>query len=178
MAADDAPSDDDGGTEGQRSAPALEGLDARVGLQWGLRVVLVAAVLGAIAGGAVWALLGTPDRAATLAALVAGAALALGTAYALLLYRSWGFRVREDSLYLERGVLVRVETLVPHVRLQHVDTRRSALQRALGLATVVVFTAGSSSADVSIPGLSTQRARGLQATLKDRAEEAGGDDAV
>lgn len=177
MTEDDAPSGDDGDA-GPRPAPDLEGLNVRVGLQWGLRVVVAAAVLGALAGGITWGLLGDAGRAGALAALVAGAVLALGAAYALLLYRSWGFHVREDSLYLERGVVVRVETLVPHVRLQHVDTRRSALQRALGLATVVVYTAGSSSADVSIPGLATERARGLQATLKDRAEEAGGDDAV
>jgi len=167
----------DGGA-GAAPASELEGLDGRVGLQWGVRLLVLAAVLGAVAGGATWALDGALDRATTYGAYATGAALALGALYALLYFRSWGFRVRTDSLYLQRGVLVRVETLVPHVRLQHVDTRRSALERALGLGTVVVYTAGSTGADVSVPGMARDRARRLQATLKDRAKEAGGDDAV
>jgi membrane protein YdbS with pleckstrin-like domain len=43
--------------------------------------------------------------------------------------------------------------VVLHSRVQHVDTRQGPIERALGLATVVVFTAGTVGAMVAIPGL-------------------------
>lgn len=102
----------------------------------------------------------------------------LGIARAVLLYRSWHYVVREDSLYLHRGVLTRVQTLVPYVRVQHIDTRRSPLERAVGLSTLVVYTAGSRGADVTIPGLEPDRAADLQARLKRLAIESEEEDAV
>jgi hypothetical protein len=33
-----------------------------------------------------------------------------------LRYRSWTYEVRDDAIYLERGVLTRVRTVVPFVR--------------------------------------------------------------
>jgi membrane protein YdbS with pleckstrin-like domain len=104
--------------------------------------------------------------------------LGLGLAWVVLSYRVWIYQIRDDSLYLERGVVTHVRTIVPYVRIQHVDTSRSALERALGLSTLVVYTAGSRGADVSIPGLKPNEARDLQQRLKELAIEADGDDAL
>lgn len=95
-----------------------------------------------------------------------------------LRHRVWAYRVREDSLYLERGVFTRVNTVVPYVRIQHVDTQRSPLERVLGLSTLVVYTAGSRGADVSVPGLTTEEAHDLQQRVKELAIEAEGGDAL
>ena len=112
-------------------------------------------------------------------------ATALAGAYALaaiilawLRYARWRFRVRPDSLYLERGVLTQIRTVVPYVRVQHVDSRRTPLERTVGLATVVVYTAGSRSADVAIPGLTPERAEQLREELRRLAIESEGEDAV
>lgn len=105
-------------------------------------------------------------------------AFTLGVAHALARYRVWTYQVREDSLYLERGVLTRVNTVAPYVRIQHVDTRRGPVERIFGVATTVVYTAGSRGADVSIPGLTPARADDLQARLKRLAIAAEGEDAV
>ena len=102
----------------------------------------------------------------------------LGVLVAVLRYRSWSYEVREDSLYLERGVFTHTRTVVPYVRIQHVDASRGPVERALGLATAVVYTAGSRGADVSIPGLTTDRADDLQERLKRLAIAAEGEDAV
>ncbi|MFQ3318107.1 MAG: membrane protein YdbS with pleckstrin-like domain [Natronomonas sp.] len=102
----------------------------------------------------------------------------LGAVFSVLRYRSWSYEVREDSLYLERGVLTHVTTVVPHVRIQHVDASRGPVERAFGLATTVVYTAGSRGADVSIPGLTPERANDLQTRLKQLAIAAEGEDAV
>jgi len=92
--------------------------------------------------------------------------LALATLRAVLLYRSWRYEVRSDSLYLTRGVLTRVQTVAPYVRVQHIDTRRSPVERLLGLSSLVVYTAGSRGADVTVPGLTDDRAAELQSRLK------------
>lgn len=102
----------------------------------------------------------------------------LGIVFSVLRYRIWTYQVRSDSLYLRRGVLTRVNTVAPYVRIQHVDTRRSPVERMFGLATTVVYTAGSRGADVSIPGLTPDRADDLQARLKQLAIAAEGEDAV
>lgn len=102
----------------------------------------------------------------------------LGGAFAVLRYRVFRFEVREDTLFIQRGVLTRVRTVVPYVRVQHVDTQRGPLERVVGLSTVVVYTAGSRGADVSIPGLTPERADDLQASLRELAIESEPDDAV
>ncbi|GAA0261874.1 PH domain-containing protein [Halobacterium noricense] len=97
--------------------------------------------------------------------------LVLGAVHTVLRYRAWRFEVREDTLYIERGVLVNVRTAVPFVRVQHVDARRGPIERVLGLSSVVVYTAGSRGADVSIPGLVAERADDVQETLRRLAIE-------
>ncbi|MFB6115941.1 MAG: PH domain-containing protein [Candidatus Nanosalina sp.] len=93
-------------------------------------------------------------------------------------YASWEFEVRENHLYLEHGVLRKVYTMVPFVRIQHVDTQRNVLDRLLGLSGVVVYTAGSRGADVKIPGLDPGQAEELQGKLRDKAIESEDRDGV
>lgn len=102
----------------------------------------------------------------------------IGCVHAILRYRAWGFAVEDDALYLDRGVLTKVQTSVPFVRVQHVDTERGPIARMLGIASVVVYTAGSRSADVAIPGLSPDRATKLRERLRDLAIESETEDAV
>lgn len=143
-------------------------------LFWGLQSAIAA---GAVAGGVLLLTLVTDlPRVSALAAFVA--VLVIGVLFAVARYRRWRFEVREDDLYLERGVITHVTTVVPFVRVQHVDARRSAIERTLGLASTVVYTAGSRGADVRIPGLTPERAAGLQDELRELAIEAGDDDAV
>ncbi|GAB3311870.1 PH domain-containing protein [Haloplanus salinarum] len=104
--------------------------------------------------------------------------LGFGVGLALARYRVWRYEVRDDALYLERGVFTRVRTVVPFVRLQHVDSSRGPVERLLGLASAVVYTAGSRGADVRIPGLTPAGADDLRERLKRLAIRAEGDDAV
>ena len=104
--------------------------------------------------------------------------LGFGVSLALARYRVWRYEVRDDALYLERGVFTRVRTVVPFVRLQHVDSSRGPVERLLGLASAVVYTAGSRGADVRIPGLTPAGADDLRERLKRLAIRAEGDDAV
>ncbi|WP_435096450.1 PH domain-containing protein [Halarchaeum sp. P4] len=155
----------------------MEELHPRALLLWSAGAAISAAVLGAVAGVLSW--VGPVPVSPVLAASgVFGVALVLGVGYASLRYRAWRFEVREDTLYIERGVFTRVRTVVPYVRVQHVDSQRGPLERVLGLGTVVVYTAGSRGADVAIPGLAAERASDLQERLRALAIESEPTDAV
>lgn len=153
----------------------MESLHPRVRLLWIARAAIAAVVLGVALAAADRLVADVPTSAQIGVAL---AVVILGAAYAVRLYRLWRFELRDDALYLERGVVTFVETSVPFVRVQHVDTRFGPVERALGLSSVVVYTAGSRNADVRVPGLSPSRARSLQNALRDLAVESEADDAV
>ena len=80
-------------------------------------------------------------------------------------YTAWRYRVTEDALRLDRGVLVRVESVVPYTRIQHVDTEQGPIERMLGLMRVTVHTASGSGASLTIPGLLPADADALRERL-------------
>lgn len=166
---------DPGRAEPEEYTTDARTLDSRVRLLWIGRALVIGLVLGGVATAAMlsaapeWVWIGP-----AVFALVAG----LGGVHAILLYRVWSYEVREDSLLLERGVITRVKTVVPYVRVQHIDTSRGPIERAVGISSLVVYTAGSRGADVTIPGLTPDEAADLQARLKVLAIESEGEDAV
>ncbi len=80
-------------------------------------------------------------------------------------WRGWSYRVGEIDLRIMHGVLWRTESVVPHARIQHVDTRQGPVERMFGLASVVVYTAGSVGARIGIPGLISADAEALRDRL-------------
>lgn len=86
--------------------------------------------------------------------------------YSHLRYTKWAFNLDEDHFYREHGVFKKVNSMVPYVRIQHIDTNRGPLERLTGLSTVRIYTAGSKGADIKIPGLEKQRAGEIQEELR------------
>lgn len=68
-------------------------------------------------------------------------------------YHARGFDMSDDRLRVVRGILFRSDTVVPFGRIQHIDVDQGPLQRAYGLATLTVHTAGTHNASVHLPGL-------------------------
>jgi membrane protein YdbS with pleckstrin-like domain len=153
----------------------MEMLHSRVRVVWAVGAALGAAVLAAALGAVDRFFLGVGLALPLAVGLVV---LVLGVVHALARYRIWRFEIQEDALYLERGVVTRVDTVVPFVRVQHVDTQRGPLERTTGLASVVIYTAGSRGADVTIPGLTPDRAQRIQTELRELARESERTDAV
>ncbi|OYR47233.1 PH domain-containing protein [Halorubrum sp. Eb13] len=151
-----------------------QSLHPRIRIVWILRAVIVAAVFSLPFAGGFY--IGRLPMWAPFAA--GGVVLALGVVHAVLKYRRWSYEIREDALYLDRGVVTQVRTTVPLVRIQHVDSRRGPVERGVGLASCVVYTAGSRGADVRIPGLTPDGASDLREELKRLAIRADGEDAV
>jgi uncharacterized protein len=90
------------------------------------------------------------------------------------LYNSWGYRIDAKVLETRSGRVFQRARLLPLSRLQHVDIERGPLERMYGLATLVLHTAGTQSANIRIPGLEASEAT----RLRDQLIEIGGDDAV
>ncbi|OKY77498.1 MAG: putative membrane protein YdbS containing bPH2 domain [Candidatus Methanohalarchaeum thermophilum] len=110
--------------------------------------------------------------------LIPGLSLVFAVFYMYFRYRAWGFEIRDDHLYLKHGVFRKVESMVPYVRIQHIDSQRSILDRLAGLSKVVVYTAGSRGADVRILGVYPRDAKEMQRKLRDVAIESDERDAV
>ncbi len=152
----------------------MERLHPRIQLIWIIKILIFSGIIG-VAGTLAGRYFEIPTWA--IALTVAGIVI-IGTLHAIARYRRWGYEIRDDSLYLERGVLTEVRTIVPLVRIQHVDSSRTPIERILGLASAVVYTAGSRGADVRIPGLTRTTAQTVQEQLKELAIHAEGEDAV
>jgi len=61
-----------------------------------------------------------------------------------LRWRRWRWEVRPEAIDIRHGTLTIRRTLVPMLRVQHVDTTRGVVEQALDLATVVIHTAAGS----------------------------------
>jgi membrane protein YdbS with pleckstrin-like domain len=90
-------------------------------------------------------------------------------------YRHYAYQVGQVDVRVMHGWWTRRVAVVLHSRIQHVDTRQGPIERAMGLATVVIFTAGSVGAMVAIPGIAEAEAEALRDLL---ARLSGADDAV
>ena len=98
-------------------------------------------------------------------------------------YRSTWVRLDEDGLEYEHGWLWRHHVSVPRSRIQHTDVTQGPYERRFGLATLVVYTAGTENASITIEGLSHQTALAFRDALLARGgatseAPAGGGDAI
>ena len=156
------------------SEPELRSLDPRAAWYWRLSLLAeTVAVSIAVLLLDRWLVRWLPGGALASAVVVVGLGATVFLPSARL--RRWGFQVRDTDLYLRRGVFVRTVSLIPHRRVQHVDTRRDLLEQWLGLSRVVVYTAGIRGAEVAIPGIAVEEAEALRDRL---AALAGGDQGV
>jgi uncharacterized protein len=101
----------------------------------------------ALPGGAVWILLPVVVFAIGVVAIPE------------LRWSRWRYEVRDEEIDLRHGTLTITRTLIPMLRVQHVDTTRGPLDQLLGLATVVVHTAAGRT---TIPALDDEYAGRLR----------------
>ncbi|MDZ4170176.1 MAG: PH domain-containing protein [Coriobacteriia bacterium] len=78
-----------------------------------------------------------------------------------LRYRRWRWEVLEEEIRLQEGLIVVSQTVIPMVRVQHVDTSQGPIMGALGLSDVHISTAAGRH---TIPALADEHA----AQLRDR----------
>ena len=99
------------------------------------------------------------------------APLVLGGVWALVVpelrWRRWRWDLTEAGIDIQHGTITVNRTLIPWVRVQHVETQRGVFEQAFGLATVIVHNAAGSH---TIPMLARTDAEELRERIAARAK--------
>jgi uncharacterized protein len=82
------------------------------------------------------------------------------------IWRRLGYRLHPALLQVVRGWLFHTDTIVPFVRVQHIDVTRGPLDKLFGTATLVVHTAGTHNSIVTLPGLAPDRAAEIRDLIR------------
>jgi uncharacterized protein len=80
-------------------------------------------------------------------------------------YRYTRYRLDHLGLLVHRGRLFRSEIAVLRSRIQHSDVNQGPIERAFGLATLSIHTAGVSDSAISLAGIPLAEARRLRSEL-------------
>jgi uncharacterized protein len=147
----------------QNPQPELNSIDPRMRWFWAFGYGIVYVLIGALAiGGSVvvkspffWLI--TPITIVLVAACswrIAG-----------LAYQRFGYALLDDGIWIQSGVFWRKATFVPRQRIQHTDVTHGPIDRKLGLAKLVIHTAGIRMEHISIPGLTDADAHALRDAL-------------
>lgn len=86
-------------------------------------------------------------------------------------YRAWGYAIDGEELRLRRGLWVRVQTVVPLDRIQHIDLSQGPLERSLGICSLVLHTAGTLHSQIVVPGLTRATAERIRDDIRARIRE-------
>ena len=142
-------------------------LDPRAKTLWRLNALMEFGVLLAFAVAATWGM-NRLDIAWRWAAIPVVGALLIGAITVGpvpgLRWRQWRYEIGEQEVDLQHGLLTVTRTLIPMTRIQHVDTRRSPLQRRYGLASVILYTAAGA---IEVPALADD----IAGSVRDRIAE-------
>jgi membrane protein YdbS with pleckstrin-like domain len=83
------------------------------------------------------------------------------------IYHRLRYGLTDRLLQVVRGWLVHTDTIVPFVRVQHLDVTRSPLDKLFGTATLIVHTAGTRNSIVTVPGLAPDRAAEIRDIIRE-----------
>ena len=83
------------------------------------------------------------------------------------IYRRLGYAIDGRLLRTVRGWLFHTDTVVPFVRVQHIDVTRGPVDKLFGTASLVVHTAGTHNSIVTVPGLAPERAAEMRDLIRE-----------
>jgi uncharacterized protein len=105
-----------------------------------------------------------------LAAAVIGLIAWWGWRFQHLEHARTSFVISTEGCEIRRGVVWRRIITVPLSRIQHTDVTQGPLQRAYGLATLTLYTAGTEHAKIDLHGLAFGTAMAIRQYLFERSE--------
>ena len=86
-------------------------------------------------------------------------------------FRVYRYALQSTGLSIHRGLFWQQQHQVPQNRVQHIDITSGPLERRYGLSQLVVHTAGTRNASVTLPGLLHEDAAALRKQLINTASE-------
>lgn len=90
-------------------------------------------------------------------------------------WRRWGYAFTGSELHVAHGLITQVHTIVPVLRVQHIDVTQDVLERLFGVAKLILHTAGSDNNVVHLPGISRQTAEEIRDAIRERIGSAAHD---
>jgi Uncharacterized conserved protein len=127
--------------------------------QWLISMFILLAILGIL-----FSFIPTLQQPLPIA-MAGGGWLLVAVAWYVLMHKSFankGYAIRDKDVIYRTGWIVRTTHTCPFNRIQHSTVAMGPLERQYGLARLVLFTAGSSSADMRLPGLTQEEAQNLK----------------
>ena len=73
--------------------------------------------------------------------------------YSIHWFKAYKYKLTEAGLKIHQGVFWRQQSMVPRNRVQHIDITTGPLERRYDLSKLVVHTAGTRNATITLPGL-------------------------
>ena len=89
-----------------------------------------------------------------------------------ILHRTWSYEVRDSEIEVQSGLFVVKRTIVPMVRVQHVDTEQGPILKRNNLANISISSAATTH---TIPFLVSEEADALRARISELAKVAKDD---
>jgi uncharacterized protein len=108
------------------------------------------------------------DRLTLLSYILATGWIVITTLWIYLCYQDYhttGYAIREKDVVYKSGIFFKSITIVPYNRVQHCEISQGPVSRYFGLSSLTIYTAGGSSTEVDIDGLSTETAYKLKQYL-------------
>jgi membrane protein YdbS with pleckstrin-like domain len=91
--------------------------------------------------------------------------------YLLASFKKRKYALREKDISYKSGLLVKKLTTVPFSRIQHVETDEKPVSRIFGLSSLSVYTAGDSSDDLVIKGITKETALQIKEFITTKINE-------
>ncbi|WP_058306537.1 PH domain-containing protein [Gracilibacillus massiliensis] len=83
-----------------------------------------------------------------------------------LRWRRWRYQIYDQEVYIQHGILIVTRTVVPMIRVQHVDTQQGPILKKYGLSTLEISTAATTH---EIPALLEEEAADLRDQISELA---------
>jgi membrane protein YdbS with pleckstrin-like domain len=103
---------------------------------------------------------------------IVGVAVLLGIWLAIVSpprrWRHWGYAFTGRELHVAHGWWTQIHTIVPVLRVQHIDVSQGPLERGFGVARLTLHTAGTSDTVVTLPGITRATAEEIRDLIRAR----------
>ena len=83
-----------------------------------------------------------------------------------LRWRRWRYQIYEQEIYIQHGIIIVTRTVIPMIRVQHVDTQQGPILKKYGLSNLEISTAATTH---EIPALLEEQAADLRDQISELA---------
>ncbi|TFB21347.1 hypothetical protein E3U55_08510 [Filobacillus milosensis] len=83
-----------------------------------------------------------------------------------LRWRRWKYEILDQEIYIQHGILIVTQSVIPMARVQHVDTKQGLILSNYQLATLTITTAATTH---EIPALREEEAANLRDLISELA---------